>query len=111
MKMLLTRAGPGTRIVVTGDLDQADGASHPFADDAGGGGGGGGKGRRRAAPDGLHDLVARLGRRGGGAAAARRSMALAVLDEGDVQRSAAVRDILALYGGGGGGGGTLRLRR
>jgi hypothetical protein len=96
MMTLLTRHGDGCRIVVTGDLDQGDAAALY-------GGRGGGDGGNRGG--GLRDLVMRLrGEAGGGylaaaltAAAARSNFELVELDEGDVQRSGVVRDVLALY--------------
>jgi hypothetical protein len=98
METLLTRSGEGCRIVVIGDLGQDDAAAFH-----GGPGGGEGGDRGGGKWGGLHDLVMRLRGGGGGAAGAaaaatvRRSMALVELDEGDVQRSGVVRDVLALY--------------
>lgn len=83
MKMLLTRIGQGTRMIITGDMDQQD---------RGGGG--------------LADIVSRLKQAmgtGTGAEAAGLPSYLAenvhvvCLDEGDIRRDPLVKEILRLY--------------
>jgi phosphate starvation-inducible PhoH-like protein len=79
MKMMTTRMGEGSKMVITGDLNQSD----------------------RCEKNGLVDLVDRL-RRGAGAGVGLIRMV--ELSNSDVQRSAVVREVLDLYGDGGGGG-------
>jgi len=86
MKMMTTRMGEGSKMVITGDLNQSD----------------------RCEKNGLVDLVDRLRRAGGDAGLIR----MVELSNSDVQRSAVVREVLDLYGdgvgaiGGVGGGGV-----
>ena len=70
IKMLLTRIGEGTKIVVTGDVEQAD---------------------RKRDDNGLYDLTQRLVR--------QRVAGMSVCDLGmrDVQRHALIEPVLALY--------------
>ena len=79
MKMMTTRMGEGSKMVITGDLNQSD----------------------RCEKNGLVDLVDRLRRAGGDAGLIR----MVELSNSDVQRSAVVREVLDLYGGGVGGDG------
>jgi phosphate starvation-inducible PhoH-like protein len=72
IKMLLTRIGEGTKIVVTGDVEQAD---------------------RKRADNGLLDLTQKLSQ--------QRITGMLVCDLGmrDVQRHALIEPVLALYSG------------
>jgi phosphate starvation-inducible PhoH-like protein len=81
MKMMTTRMGEGSKMVITGDLNQSD----------------------RCEKNGLVDLVDRLRR---GSAADGGLIRMVELSNSDVQRSAVVREVLDLYGDGGvvGGG-------
>jgi phosphate starvation-inducible protein PhoH len=74
MKMMTTRMGEGSKMVITGDLNQSD----------------------RCEKNGLVDLVDRLRRAGGDAGLIR----MVELSNSDVQRSAVVREVLDLYGDG-----------
>lgn len=71
MKMVLTRIGEGSRMVVTGDLAQHD---------------------RGYEENGLKDFIARLTSKGSD------MIALCKFDTGDVERHAVVQDILRIYG-------------
>ncbi len=71
MKMLLTRIGEGSRIVVTGDVEQTD---------------------RGKEQNGLLDLTYKL------ALHCPRGMAKAFLDKRDVQRHPIITEVLNLYG-------------
>jgi len=85
MKMLLTRIGKDTRMVVIGDIDQQDrgvGSSTPPL-------------------DGLSDILQKL--RAAGADIADH-IHVVVLEERDVCRDPLVKEILSLYSGGKGGG-------
>jgi len=75
MKMLLTRIGENSRLVVTGDLEQID--SH----------------HREDGPNGLEDFLDKF--RG------KRSPSIGSFefDRGDIQREDVVREILDIYGG------------
>ena len=81
MKMMTTRMGEGSKMVITGDLNQSD----------------------RCEKNGLVDLVDRLRRV---SAADGGLIRMVELSNSDVQRSAVVREVLDLYGDGGvvGGG-------
>jgi phosphate starvation-inducible PhoH-like protein len=70
MKMLLTRIGQGSRIVVTGDVEQTD---------------------RTKANNGLLDLAAKLGQRGA------PGICIFELQPRDVQRHAIITEVLTLY--------------
>ena len=70
MKMLLTRIGEGSRIVVTGDLQQAD----------------------RMTSNGLLDFVKKVEQRD------LKHLAVTRFDKGDVERHEAVKEILDIYG-------------
>jgi phosphate starvation-inducible PhoH-like protein len=80
MKMMTTRMGEGSKMVITGDLNQSD----------------------RCEKNGLVDLVDRLRRGSGGETGLIR---MVELSNSDVQRSAVVREVLDLYGDGDLGGG------
>ena len=84
MKMMTTRMGEGSKMVITGDLNQSD----------------------RCEKNGLVDLVDRLRRASGGDAGLIR---MVELSNSDVQRSAVVREVLDLYGGGVGDGHTVNF--
>jgi phosphate starvation-inducible PhoH-like protein len=71
MKMLLTRLGTDSKMIVTGDLNQAD----------------------RPKENGLLDFLKLFG-----GFAARRYVDLCQFDIGDVERHEAVKEILAIYG-------------
>ena len=70
MKMLLTRIGESSRVVVTGDMEQAD---------------------RAAADNGLMDLVAKLKNRG------FAGLAVCQMQTRDIQRHPIIERVLALY--------------
>jgi phosphate starvation-inducible PhoH-like protein len=70
IKMLLTRIGEGTKIVVTGDVEQAD---------------------RKRTDNGLYDLTQRLARHG------VEGMSVCNLGMRDVQRHALIEPVLSLY--------------
>jgi len=70
MKMLLSRIGENSKIVVTGDIEQAD---------------------RRASDNGLLDIVNRLQDRGG------EGIAVCKLGQRDIQRHPIIDTILELY--------------
>lgn len=70
VKMLLTRIGEGSKIVITGDIEQSD---------------------RSRASNGLADLCKRL--RGGGV----RGIAVCDLDNHDIQRHSIIDSVLTLY--------------
>ena len=76
MKMLLTRIGENSRLVVTGDLEQIDSSHH-----------------REDGPNGLEDFLDKF--RG------KRSPSIGSFefDRGDIQREDVVREILDIYGG------------
>lgn len=69
-KMLMTRIGERSRIVVTGDIEQAD---------------------RQQGENGLWDIVQRLGRR------PVTGISVCQMTARDVQRHEIIRDVLALY--------------
>lgn len=70
MKMLLTRIGEGSKIVVTGDIDQTD---------------------RRRADNGLWDLMDRLQQQ------RRNGLTVCALSASDIQRHPVIEQILAVY--------------
>ena len=70
MKMLLTRIGENSRILVTGDVEQTD---------------------RTATNNGLLDLADRLNRQ------ARPGLAVCELQSRDVQRHPVITTVLAMY--------------
>lgn len=71
MKMLLTRLGEGSEMVVTGDLAQAD----------------------RIKDNGLIDFISHLESRG-----PNKHLDVVRFEQGDIERHAAVREVLLVYG-------------
>ena len=84
MKMLLTRIGHGTKLVITGDLDQHDRGGY-----GNGGGAGGGSGME---VNGLEDFTNKLRK--------KRSSSISSIEftREDVEREEVVKEILELYG-------------
>ena len=76
VKMLMTRLGPYSKLVVTGDLEQSDISNHYDSY----------KGRKRS---GLEDAVLRFN--------GSDQIAIAVLDEDDIQRHALIKYVLKTY--------------
>jgi phosphate starvation-inducible PhoH-like protein len=70
VKMLMTRIGEGSKIVITGDVEQAD---------------------RNRGNNGLMDLCQRLGEGG------VKGIAVCHLDNRDIQRHAIISSVLDLY--------------
>ena len=100
MKMLLTRIGTGSKMVLTGDLEQCDhGMHHHYAKQR----------RGETIVNGLDDFLKRFiqvegkekeaveERKDGGARCCDRIVHFEVLAE-DIQREPVVRDVLAIYG-------------
>jgi len=79
MKMLTTRLGSGSRMVITGDLEQCDLPKNDY------------KGKSIVV-NGLEDLLARIRRVG-----CPDSIQIFEFDREDVQREAVVKDILKIY--------------
>jgi phosphate starvation-inducible PhoH-like protein len=71
MKMLLTRLGEGSEMVVTGDLNQAD----------------------RLKDNGLIDFISHLESRG-----PNKHLDIVRFEQGDIERHAAVKEVLQVYG-------------
>jgi phosphate starvation-inducible PhoH-like protein len=88
MKMLLTRLGEGSRMVVLGDLEQQDNRGYNKAVFGGGGGGGGGGEQNN---NGLQDILQRI------AVSLPPSMGQVRFGKGDVEREMVVQDVLDLY--------------